>query len=62
MISIFAHLGQLNLVEPMVLVILFLHDVHASFSAILIFGIRIWFKKVCFILRFAVQNHPLIKK
>jgi hypothetical protein len=34
----------------MVLVILFLHDVHASFSAILIFGIRIWFKKVCFIL------------
>ena len=46
-ISSCPHLGHMNLVEPIVLVIRFLHELHTScFSAISTEGIGILFKKV----------------
>jgi len=46
-ISTLAHFGHINLVEPIVFVILLLHELQtACFSVILVFGIRILFKNV----------------
>jgi len=45
-ISTLAHLGHMNLVEPIVFVILLLHELHTAFFSVIPSGIRILFKKL----------------